>query len=305
MIIVLVALNTVGVQEAAKLSITLAVIDFATQALLVLLGFFLVLSPEILVDNIHRGVAPTWGNLAIAIPVAMSAHRCRDGLQPRRGGASRSGLSLERVQARRRRGVRDLPHAPARRALRASGAGDRRRADDALALPPEDGGYANDPILGVVENLGIEERYWTSLQIYVGVLAATILFIATNAGVIGASRITYSMATYRQMPRCSGGSIRVSRRPTLALILFAGIALIVIPLPGDVNFVGTPYSRSARRFLFTVAHAALVRLRMDPDPAAAYEPDRTSDSEGSTGRCSRCSGGCDRDLVRRSSSRTC
>ncbi len=25
-----------------------------------------------------------------------------------------------------------------------------------LALPPEEGGYANDPILGVVQNLGIE-----------------------------------------------------------------------------------------------------------------------------------------------------
>ena len=37
-------------------------------------------------------------------------------------------------------------------------------------------------------------------EIYVGILAATILVIATNAGVIGASRITYSMATYRQLP---------------------------------------------------------------------------------------------------------
>ena len=39
-----------------------------------------------------------------------------------------------------------------------------------------------------------------ALEIYVGILAATILFIATNAGVIGASRITYSMASYRQIP---------------------------------------------------------------------------------------------------------
>ena len=39
-IVVLVTLNIVGVQEAAKLSIVLAVLDFATQVLLVLLGFF-------------------------------------------------------------------------------------------------------------------------------------------------------------------------------------------------------------------------------------------------------------------------
>ena len=53
----------------------------------------------------------------------------------------------------------------------------------------------------MVENLGIEEGALLALEIYVGILAATILFVATNAGVIGASRITYSMATYRQLLR--------------------------------------------------------------------------------------------------------
>src|SRR5215510_7870977 len=73
-IVALVTLNIIGVQEAAKLSVTLAVIDFATQVLLVLLGFVLVFSPEILKANVHWGVAPTWSNLAIAIPVAMLAY---------------------------------------------------------------------------------------------------------------------------------------------------------------------------------------------------------------------------------------
>ncbi len=35
---------------------------------------FLVFSPTILVDNIHWGVAPTWSNLALAVPVAMLAY---------------------------------------------------------------------------------------------------------------------------------------------------------------------------------------------------------------------------------------
>ena len=69
-----------------------------------------------------------------------------------------------------------------------------------LGLPPEEGGYANDPVLGLVENLNLHGAMLTALEIYVGVLAATILLIATNAGVIGASRITYAMASYRQLP---------------------------------------------------------------------------------------------------------
>src|SRR5215218_527627 len=70
-LVVLVVLNIVGIQEAAKLNITLAALDFATQLLLVLLGFYLVFNPSILVDNVHWGSAPSWGNFALAIPVAM------------------------------------------------------------------------------------------------------------------------------------------------------------------------------------------------------------------------------------------
>src|ERR687888_185187 len=41
-IVVLVAVNVVGVREAASLNVAFAVVDFGTQLLLVLLGFFLV-----------------------------------------------------------------------------------------------------------------------------------------------------------------------------------------------------------------------------------------------------------------------
>ena len=43
-------------------------------------------------------------------------------------------------------------------------------------------------------------RSRSAAEIYVGILAATILFIATNAGLIGVSRLTYSMGQYRQLP---------------------------------------------------------------------------------------------------------
>jgi APA family basic amino acid/polyamine antiporter len=275
-IVVLVALNVVGVTEAAKLSITLAVIDFATQVLLVLLGFALVFSPETLTSNVHWGVAPTWSDLAVAIPVAMLAYT---------GVETVSNLAEEA-----RDPVRTVPNAYKLVAvavfaiyftlpLIALSALPVELVDGEyttlLALPPEEGGYANDPILGVVENIGIEEGpLLDALEIYVGVLAATILFIATNAGVIGASRITYSMATYRQLPEVFRRLHPRLKTPWLALVVFAGIAPILILLPGDVNFVGTLYSLGAT-LSFTVAHAALVRIRMadrnrvEPPPYAA------------------------------------
>ena len=73
-IAVLAALNVKGTQESAKLNLVLAIADLATQVVLVLIGLFLVFSPQVLVDNVHLGVAPTWGDFALGIAVGMIAY---------------------------------------------------------------------------------------------------------------------------------------------------------------------------------------------------------------------------------------
>ncbi len=155
-VLVLVAVNVVGVQEAAALNVVLAVVDFATQLLLVLLGFFLVFNAEILVDNIHWGVAPTWSNLALAVPVAMLAYT---------GVETVSNLAEEV-----RNPAKSVPDAYKLVAgavfaiyftlpLIALSAMPVVLRDGEyvtpLGLPPEEGGYANDPVLGLVQNLGL------------------------------------------------------------------------------------------------------------------------------------------------------
>ena len=183
------------------------------------------------------------------------------------------------------RGLRDLLHAAARRALGDARGDDRRRADDA-ARPchRRRAAMQNDPILGVVDNLGITGVALDALQIYVGILAATILFIATNAGIIGASRITYSMATYRQLPeRVPASSTRSSRRRGSRSSCSPASSRSSCSCPGQVGFLGTMYSFGAM-LSFTVAHAAVVQLRL--------EGPRTRSSSSARGRTS-ASGGVD------------
>ena len=262
-IVLLVAINIVGVKEAATLNVLLAVIDFGTQALLVLLGFFLVFSPDVLTSNVHFGVAPTWGQFFISIPIAMLAYT---------GVETVSNLAEEA-----RDPVRNVPNAYklvagavfaiyltlpaiALSALPVFRDGEGKWVTK-LGQGPEEGGYTNDPVLGVVRNLGLDDgAFLHALEIYVGVLAATILFIATNAGVIGASRITYAMSGYRQLPVYFRRLHPRFRTPWVALVLFAGIGPIVVILPGDTTFLGTMYSFGAT-LSFTVAHASLVGLR--------------------------------------------
>src|SRR5205085_7892702 len=127
-----------------------------------------------------------------------------------------------------------------------------------LGLPPSKGGYENDPVLGLVKNLHLHGRVLRAAEIYVGVLAATILFIATNAGVIGASRITYSMSSYRQLPDVFRRLHPVFKTPSLALVLFAGFVSTVFILPGNVDFIGRMYAFGAM-LSSTIAHAAVIQ----------------------------------------------
>jgi basic amino acid/polyamine antiporter, APA family len=263
----LVLLNIVGVQESAKVNVVLAVTDFATQLLLVLLGFVLVFSPHILVSNIHLGVAPTWNKFFIAIPIAMLAYT---------GIETVSNMSEEA-----RDPVRTVPRAVMFVAIAVfaiyftlpwvalsampvfHGA---HGYTTCLAEPPTvtcqgHPGYQNDPVLGLVNNLGLGGGITHVLQIYLGILASTILFIGANAGVIGASRITYAMSGYRQLPLVFRKIHPRFKTPWLALVFFAGTIPILLTLSGKTLFLGTIYSFGAT-FSFTVAHASVIRLRM-------------------------------------------
>ena len=119
--------------------------------------------------------------------------------------------------------------------------------------------FANDPILGIVENLGLSHGPTEALRFYVGVLAAVILLIATNAGLIGVSRLTYSMGQHRQLPERLRQVHPRYRTPYIAILVFSAIAMITL-LPGQTDFLATMYSFGAM-LSFTIAHVSVIQLR--------------------------------------------
>ena len=83
----LVALNIVGVKEAAGLNIFLALADLATQALLVVIGLFTVFSPSVLQANVEPGRHADLARLHHLDPGGDGRlHRHRDDLEHGRGG---------------------------------------------------------------------------------------------------------------------------------------------------------------------------------------------------------------------------
>jgi APA family basic amino acid/polyamine antiporter len=103
----------------------------------------------------------------------------------------------------------------------------------------------------------------------VGILAATILFIATNAGLIGVSRLTYSMGQYRQLPQLLRRLHPRFRTPYVAIGAFGLVACLTI-LPGQAAFLGRVYAFGAM-LSFTIAHLAVIALRRGkPDVERPY-----------------------------------
>ncbi len=257
---VLAVVNVVGVKESAGLNVFLALADFLTQVVLVVVGLVLVFSPEILVENIDFGVAPTVTDFLIAIPVGMVAYTGIETISNMAEEAREYGKTIPRAMAAVVVAVFAIYTFLPSVALSAMPV---ENGETLLALPKEEGGYADDPILGVVENLDLGVLQ-SPAEVYVGILAATILFIATNAGMIGVSRLTYSMGQHRQMPEILRTLHPAYRTPYVAIIVFGLVACLTI-IPGQAEFLGTIYAFGAM-LSFTIAHMAVIALRIkEPD----------------------------------------
>ena len=217
MIVFLAALNVKGTQESTRLNLILAIADLCTQVILVAIGLVLVFSPSILVDNVHLGVAPSWGDFLLGIAVGMIAYtgiETISNMSEEAKDASKTipkgvGLTVAAVL-----GLYALLPLIALSAMPVHHVGGHYSTDLGTK-------FAGDPVLGIVENLGLSGGLTNILRYYVGVLAAVILLIATNAGLIGVSRLTFSMGHYRQLPERLRQVHPKYRTPYVAILVFS------------------------------------------------------------------------------------
>ncbi len=265
-IALLAALNIRGLRESASLNIGLALLDLLTQVLLVILGFVLVFNPGTLLHQIHLGVAPSFRELIFALSISMVAY---------------TGIETVSNMAEEARDPdRDVPRTVNYVLMAVLGIFSGISLISIVALPVTQDihghystllgtKYQNDPVLGIVSALGLGHGVTVALRYYVGILAATILVIATNAGMIGISRLSWSLAQHRQLPPIFA---RVHPRygtPWFTIIVFSVLATLLL-IPGKTDFLGNLYSFGAM-LSFTTAHAAVVALRYrQPDLPRPY-----------------------------------
>jgi APA family basic amino acid/polyamine antiporter len=100
--------------------------------------------------------------------------------------------------------------------------------------------YQNDPVTGVAKGIGMglsaSNPLVILLPLWVGLLGVFMLLMSTNTGVIGASRVTYSMSRYKIMPTWFSKLHPKYRVPTRTIVVFslASIGFVLF-----VWFLGT------------------------------------------------------------------
>jgi APA family basic amino acid/polyamine antiporter len=259
-------LNVRGTKESTKLNVALVTVDIMTAILMMGLGLVLVFDPALLVAQIEWGTAPTWSDFALSIAIGMIAYT---GIETISNMAEEARKPIDQTVTRAVIGV----------VLAVIGLYAILPSIALSAMPVvERGGefttelattYRDNPVLGVAENLGLPDGLTEVLRRYVGLLAGIILLIATNAGLIGVSRLTFSMGHHRQVPERLRQIHPRYRTPYVAICAFALLAAITI-LPGEAAFLATMYSFGAM-LSFTIAHAAVLRLRVtQPDKERAW-----------------------------------
>jgi APA family basic amino acid/polyamine antiporter len=251
----LVLLNIVGIQESSLVNLILAFLDLGTQVLLVVLGLWLLLNLETVIHNVHLGVAPTWGRFLASISIAMVTYTGIETISNMSEEAKNPGRSVP------------LATFAVIGAVLFVSAFLPTIAMSVFPVHPDGHGgfttelattWKGDPVAGVVSFFRPEAlAFW--MGVWVAVLAFTILVIATNAGLIGISRLSYSLAVNDLFPRVFSRLHPRFQTPYVSIVVF-GLAACLLMASSQIDLMAATYSLAAT-FAFAVAHLAVVRLR--------------------------------------------
>jgi APA family basic amino acid/polyamine antiporter len=143
-----------------------------------------------------------------------------------------------------------------------------------MAVPVQDGQtelgtrFEDAPVLGVVSAF---DPAWVAegFRYAVGAMGALVLVQAVNGQMLGISRLSYSLATNRQVPSLLG-RLHPRRSTPYVAILAAGVLAFALSIP-DIDFAIGIFAFGAM-LAFTIAHLAVIVLRFrEPDRRRVFK----------------------------------
>ncbi|HJX13826.1 MAG TPA: APC family permease [Dehalococcoidales bacterium] len=247
----LMLLNVIGIRETSFVNVGATIIDILTQVSLVVIGFIVLFNPTVLLHRIIDNW-PSGENLVLGIALATIAYT---GIE-----------TMSQMAEETKRPETSVPRALVMMivAVLVIFAGISLVSLSAMPVEELASGWSRDPVAGIAFHLPID-LIRTVLKPLIAVLAGTILLIATNAGLIGISRLAFSQGSHGLVPPALSRIHPRFKTPYVSIIVFSIIAIVIL-LPGffaaDVfENMGALYAvGSLLAFMF--AHASILALRI-------------------------------------------
>jgi basic amino acid/polyamine antiporter, APA family len=259
----LMVINVIGVRESTRFNLLFIGVDIGTQIALVVLGIALILIPHPHTLTLHMFGPGNWPSTQSLVYSIAIAALCFTGVET----VSQLGEET-RLPAMR------IPRAYLLMIIVVLVIFSGVSVVALTAMTPQQlgdpvNGWARDPVAGIAQNLP-SETLRSIFAPLVAVLAASILLVATNAGLLGISRLSFNLSTHKQFPLALSKIHSTFRTPYLAIIIFSGVAmLLLLPgLSGRASFftnLGSLYV-FGDLLCFALAHFSILALRLkEPD----------------------------------------
>ncbi len=252
LILLLLFINIFGVRQSTRMSFVLVAVTIATQVVIIFIGLAWLLDlPDILkhlrINIPGEPLSPSWPEFWKGTAMAMVAYT---GIE-----------SIAQLSAEAKTPAKTVPRAVliTMVVLIAMYLGISITALSAISPKELGTTFVNDPIAGIVTHLPFGSQL---LGAWVGIFAAFLLFTASNAGLIGASRLSFNMGEYYQLPRFFFLLHKRFRTPYVALTFFAIVSIgIVLASRGRMIFLADLYNFGAM-LAFFFAHLSLIVMRI-------------------------------------------
>lgn len=239
-------INIIGIKESTNLTLTLAVFDIITQLSIIVIGVVAVLNLPYILSNIHIGTSPTWQQFIYGITIAMVAYTGIEAVSQLSGETRDPGKKVPRAMLMTLATVIFMYMGISLIALSTMSAYDLGHT------------WINDPIAGIAANMPVFGKY---LAPWIAILGAMILTIAANAGIIGASRLSFSMANNYQIPGIFNKLHHKLKTPVISLLVFSTVGAVVILASRRLEILADLYNFGAM-LAFSMAHLSLIGLRI-------------------------------------------
>ncbi|MGH2612588.1 MAG: amino acid permease, partial [Rhabdochlamydiaceae bacterium] len=255
-ILSLLALNIWGAKQSTRTSFFLMIFTVMTQLIIIVVGLCTIedltkFFSQIVINKPGVDYSPSWDEFFKGTAMAMVAYT---GIE-----------SIAQLSAETRTPVRTLPRAIIITMFVLIFMYFGLTYIGFSVISPYEFGHVYEelPVTGIVEHLPWGSAFLTP---WIGVLAAVTLFVAANAGLIGASRLSFNMGENYQLPRFLYKLHPRFRTPYTALGFFAILAIAIVALSrGRISFLADLYNFGAQIAFFSTQMSLIVLRIKRPD----------------------------------------